>query len=193
MLEKKLLKHATGNSVITLRERTKMKKIFSVVLVSCFLLCSGVHAATYEQAKATQAQNALKTSNGVAIKNAVNKYSAQYHVDPKLIHAIILTESGYNHTATSQHGASGLMQLMPTTFRARNVGTNIYSIDQNVHAGTKHFAGLMARYNGSTAYALAAYNAGGGAVRKGSPIPSYTRPYVNKVMKHYEIVKGLNI
>lgn len=86
------------------------------------------------------------------------------------------------------------MQLMPTTFKARNVGTNIYSIDQNIHAGTKHFAGLLARYDGNTFKALAAYNAGGGRVSKeGNGVPSYTKHYVNRVLKHQEIIKNLEI
>lgn len=177
------------NEFIKHGDRT-MRKLFSA-FVLFVLLFSGmpVFAQTYEAQRTQQVQNALKTSDGLAIRNAVNKYSAEYKVDPYLVHAIILTESGYNKNARSHCGAAGLMQLMPATFKARNVGTNPYSIDQNVKAGTKHISGLLAAYGGSVPHALAAYNAGGANVKKGKPVPSYTRHYVNRVMHHRNIIK----
>jgi soluble lytic murein transglycosylase-like protein len=152
-------------------------------------MSASVEAQTYEQAKKTQVTNALKTTEGAAIKGAVDKYSVKYGMDPLLIHAVILTESGYNSRAKSPCGATGVMQLMPNTFYSKGF-KNIYSIDENVHAGVKHLAGLNARYKGNIYLALAAYNAGGGYVsRYGGNVPPSIKPYVNKVLHHKQIVE----
>lgn len=183
-----------------------MKKLFVLGFVAA-LLCTGscMHETkaehqvqaekaapvltAAEQQKKAQIEKALNGPHGAQIKASVKKYSAIYKVDEKVIHSIILVESGYNKNARSSCGATGMMQLMPQTFKARNVGSNIYDIDQNIHAGTKHYAGLLAKYGGSHAHALSAYNTGGGNVRKGQPIPSYTRGYVNKVMNNMKVME----
>lgn len=173
----------------------KMRKLILIGLVLFSMFCAGLPAncQTVEQAKKAQVQRALVTSDGVKIKAAVNKYSKMYGVEPALVHAIILTESGYNRTATSSGGCKGLMQLAPATFRARGVGSDIYSIDHNVHAGTKHIAGLLAAYKGDVPHALAAYNAGGGNIKRGKPLPRYGQAYVNKVMYNKRIVQQVAI
>lgn len=152
------------------------------VLLLGFFVALPSDSATLEQVKREQVQKTLSTTEGQQIKKAVAKYSEMYGMDPLLMHAIILTESGYNRTAKSSCGASGLMQLMPATFRARNVGSNIYAVDDNIHAGIKHFSGLYWRYKGNVYLALAAYNLGGGALDSyGGKIPSHGQRYVNKV------------
>lgn len=167
---------------------------FMVILVLClFMTCfvAPCKASTYEQAKKAHVTKVMTTNEGAAIKGAVDKYSVQYGMDPVLIHAVILTESGYNTRAKSPCGASGLMQLMPGTFYSKGF-KNIYSIEENVHAGVKHLAGLKARYNGNIYLALAAYNAGGGYVSKyGGVVPPSIKPYVNKVMTHKQIIESL--
>lgn len=154
-------------------------------------MCNPAHAITYEQQTQKQAQAALATADGAQIKSSVIKHSESYKVDPLLIYAVILTESGFRKNAVSSAGCIGLMQLAPSTFKARNVGTNIYDIDQNVHAGTKHLSGLIARYNGDIYRALAAYNMGGGNVYKDKPIPAVGKLYVDKVMYHKKILESV--
>jgi len=176
-------------------ERTKpMNKLLIVGLLLLSMFAVGiapVNAQTYEQARKEQIQKAMKTSDGVQIKNSVNKYSKMYGVEPNMIYAIMLTESGFNKNAVSPCGARGLMQLMPTTFNARNVGTNIHSIDTNTHAGTKHYAGLLGRYKGDHVRSLMAYNLGGGRVPVTGPLPNAGRAYANKVMYHKKILDSI--
>lgn len=174
--------------------KTMRRLIMSgLLLLSMFVAGMPAEAQTYEQAKKVQVEKALASKDGAQIKAVVNKYSKQYGVEPSLVHAIILTESSYNKNATSNHGAKGLMQLMNPTFKARNVGTNPYDIEQNVHAGTKHMAGLLAKYNGNVYLALAAYNCGGGNVDRAGKVPIYTKPYVNKVLHHKKIIESIQM
>lgn len=177
-------------------ERTKpMNKLLIVGLLLLSMFAVGiapVNAQTYEQARKEQIQKAMKTSDGVQIKNSVNKYSKMYGVEPNMIYAIMLTESGFNKNAVSPGNCIGLMQLSSSTFRARNVGTNIYNIDQNIHAGTKHYAGLLGRYRGNSQYALAAYNYGGAKVILNKPIPQGAQRYVNKVYLHKQIIESVS-
>ena len=107
-------------------------------------------------------------------------------VDPRLIHAVIQKESNYDSQAASAAGARGLMQLMPGTARR-------FDCDQpkdqacNVGAGTKYLAWLLKRFDGDVRLALAAYNAGEGAVDKFEGVPPYpeTQDYVNKIVANY--------
>ena len=163
-----------------------------LILCMCLLLLCPVtvSAQTLEQAKKQQVEAALKGPNGKQITASVKKYSEMYKVDEKMVHAIILTESGYNPKAVSPCGAKGLGQLMYPTFKARNVGTNIFDIDTNIHATVKHYAGLLARAKGNHYIALAAYNAGFGYVDKyKGQVPPSIKPYVNKVFYHKAIIE----
>jgi len=103
-------------------------------------------------------------------------------VDPTLVKAVALVESGFNARARSSKGAQGLMQLMPQTAAQYGV-TNIHDPYQNLTAGAKHLRELLDRYEGDVTLALAAYNAGSGAVTRYGGVPAYaeTRDYVKKV------------
>jgi len=112
----------------------------------------------------------------------VRKYSQKYNVDPALIHAVIKAESAYDPDALSIKGAVGLMQLMPDTAKQYGV-TDRFSPEENIEGGTKYLKFLLDRYEGNVSLAVAAYNAGEGAVDKYGDIPPYpeTMAYVQKV------------
>ena len=103
-------------------------------------------------------------------------------VDPLLVRALIQVESGYKPRAKSPKGAMGLMQLMPSTARAYNV-RNPFEPKANIEAGIKHLKALIDRWGVNVA--LAAYNAGEGAVAKFNGMPPYreTRNYVTRILE----------
>jgi len=111
----------------------------------------------------------------------IAKAAAEHAVDPNLVRAVIRVESAYRPKARSHKGAMGLMQLMPGTAREYGV-RNAYDPAENINAGVKHLRSLLDRYD--VRLALAAYNAGAGAVERFGGIPPYreTREYVEKVL-----------
>ncbi|HEY3741299.1 MAG TPA: lytic transglycosylase domain-containing protein [Bryobacteraceae bacterium] len=123
--------------------------------------------------------------------NAMVEQSARKNgVDPLLVHSVIKAESNYNPNAVSNKGAQGLMQLMPAT--ARELGVK-HPMDpkENIEGGVKYLKYLQTQF-GDPALALAAYNAGEGAVRRYNWIPPYpeTQDYVVKVARNYRELRG---
>jgi len=121
----------------------------------------------------------------------VQAASREHGVEAALIHAVISAESGYNALARSNKGARGLMQLIPET-GARYGATNLLDPRQNIDAGTRYLKDLMAMFGNDLKLALAAYNAGEGAVQRYGAIPPYqeTRLYVPKVLAYYKRYGG---
>lgn len=116
----------------------------------------------------------------------VKEAAEKHRVDPALVRAVIETESNWNPNAYSRKGAGGLMQLIPTT--AQRFGANdLFNPQQNIDAGVHYLRTLLERYNGNLDLALAAYNAGEGAVDRAHGVPSFreTRNYVQKVQDAY--------
>ncbi len=109
---------------------------------------------------------------------------------PAIVHAVARAESGYRQDAISPKGAIGVMQLMPGTAKELQADPN--DAEQNTQAGAMYLRGLLVRYNGDVAKALAAYNAGPGAVDKYGTVPPYreTRSYVNRVIDNYKKMGG---
>jgi soluble lytic murein transglycosylase-like protein len=106
---------------------------------------------------------------------------ARYGLDPALLSAVAKTESGYDPSAQSSAGAQGLMQLMPGT--ARSLGVNAMNPSQAVDGAARLLSDHLRTFNGRVDLALAAYNAGAGAVRKYNGVPPYpeTQNYIQKV------------
>ena len=116
----------------------------------------------------------------------VKEAAERHHVDPALVRAVIQTESNWNSGAVSRRGAGGLMQLIPTT--AQRFGVNdLFNPQQNIDGGVRYLKTLLERYNGNLDLALAAYNAGEGAVDRAHGIPAFreTRNYVQRVQDAY--------
>ncbi|MBQ7567371.1 lytic transglycosylase domain-containing protein [bacterium] len=119
--------------------------------------------------------------------------SQKYHVDESLIRAVIRQESAFNPQATSYCGAQGMMQLMPET--AAELGVkDAYDPRDNIMGGTKYLSRLLDQFDGNMTKAIAAYNAGPGAVQQHGGVPPYpeTQNYVDKVLGYYQQNKGLN-
>ena len=114
--------------------------------------------------------------------------ASRYRVDPTIIRAIIMAESGFNPRAISRRGAKGLMQLMPRTARSLGVRDS-FNPEQNIHAGVKYFSQLLDKFDGDHSLALAAYNAGSRKVRKYKGVPPFktTQRYIKKVFKYQKL------
>ena len=124
----------------------------------------------------------------IVVYNMINKAAARHGLPADLIHAVASMESGYQQKARSSQGAIGVMQLMPST--ARYLGADPSDTAQNIDAGTRLLRTLLLKYEGNPnqlALALAAYNAGPGAVDRFGGVPPYveTRRYVDKVIRRF--------
>lgn len=131
------------------------------------------------------------TANRKRFTPIIATVAQRYKVDEHLLHAVIMTESGYNPSAISPKGAVGLMQLMPDTAKRYGV-TNISDPTQNINGGTRYLSYLLKLFNNNLHLALAAYNAGENAViGYGRKIPPYqeTVNYVAKVLAFYQGAK----
>lgn len=121
----------------------------------------------------------------VKIREAIQETARKYDLSADLIAAVIKVESNFNPGAVSKEGAGGLMQLMPSTAKALEV-RNRFDIRQNIDGGCRYLKALLDRFDGQVDLALAAYNAGPGAVERYDGIPPYrhTRHYVKKVLAY---------
>jgi hypothetical protein len=129
-----------------------------------------------------------RLGNKSKFADLINQTAYKHRVDPRLVHAVIQTESAYNAKAVSSAGAVGLMQLMPDTARRYGV-TNLTDPDQNIEGGTRYLKDLIEMFTPNLDLAVAAYNAGENAVIKHNySIPPYpeTQNYVKQVLALYD-------
>jgi len=161
---------------------------------------SGISASSISQPLADE--NAGGHSVYGALSGYMNKKERLFHpiivqvsrrhqVDPALVKAIIMAESGYNPKAISKSGAKGLMQLMPGTADALGVD-DVFNPHQNISGGVRYFKQLMDQFDGDVKLALAAYNAGSKNVRQYKGVPPFksTRYYIDNVFKYYRGYKN---
>ena len=131
---------------------------------------------------------AVISAKGLLYKDEVKVAAQDNGLETALLHAVIMTESNYNARAISPKGARGLMQLMP--FTAKRFGVNnAYDPGQNIQGGARYLSYLLKLFKNDFSLAVAAYNAGEGAViQYGNKIPPYreTVNYVGKVMGIYK-------
>jgi len=136
-----------------------------------------------EMALTPKQKRAEKRYHHIVLEAAV-----RYQVEPEIIKAIIMAESGFNPRAVSKVGARGLMQLMPRTAKFLGVKDS-FKPDHNIDAGVRYFKQLLDQFDGKIKLALAAYNAGTHNVRKYGGIPPFkaTQIYIDKVLGYYEV------
>ncbi len=121
----------------------------------------------------------------------VRAAAAREGLDPSLVRAVVRAESNFDPQAVSPAGAKGLMQLTDATARSLGV-TDVFDPAQNVAAGTRYLKQLLARFGGDLPRALAAYNAGPGAVEQYGGVPPFaeTEQYVRRVLGFLQLKDG---
>ena len=139
-------------------------------------------AASPSEGSAVQGTSAAPDS---AYYGVIRDAAEKYGVDPKLVSAVAEVESGYNQSSVSEVGAVGVMQLMPET--AESLGVNPYDANQNIDGGTRYLKKMLDTFQGDVRKAVAAYNAGPGAVKEYGGVPPYgeTQRYVTAVLDLY--------
>lgn len=121
----------------------------------------------------------------------IDQYAREFQVDPLLVAAVMRVESCLDRNAVSRAGAKGLMQLMPGT--AVELGVrDIFDPAENIRGGTAYLSRMLKRFNNNHELALAAYNAGPGAVDRYRGVPPYkeTLAYVKRVARQYQVYGG---
>ena len=131
----------------------------------------------------TASVGAVDVSGPIPYLNEITAAANKYGVDPALLAGLVKAESNFNPKAQSGVGAKGLTQLMDATARGLGV-SNSFDVQQSLDGGAKFLGGLLKQFHGDQSLALAAYNAGPGAVQKYGGIPPYqeTQRYVPKVL-----------
>lgn len=154
---------------------------FTVSCVAVLLAAGSLRASAPAEPVA-----GVVVSSTTGVRELVLQVSREHGLDPKLVDAVVRVESAYDPRAVSRRGAMGLMQLMPDTVSRLGI-SDPFDPEENVRGGVREFARLVDRYRGNLQLALAAYNAGEGAVARYRGIPPYpeTRRYVSRILSIY--------
>ncbi len=163
----------------------ELKRFLTCLLAAVLCVClSGF--SSYSLASVSGHKGNLSVNQ---IKRKIVREAERQGLCPYLALSVARQESEFKCNAKSCAGAIGLFQLMPAT--ARDLRVNPYNVDQNIRGGIKYLK-MMKRKFGSTRLALAAYNAGPGAVQKYGGVPPYkeTRHYVRNIMRFYKQYKN---
>lgn len=161
-------------------------KALRAVLAAALLGATGAQANDWQSLAAFEVSPSYK-----AVRPWMRDAARAHGVDYDLVKAVVATESGFDPVAVSPRGAVGLMQLMPATGQRYGVSEPARLTDPraNLGAGTRYLADLIRQFDGDLRLALAAYNAGEGAVqRAGRQVPDMaeTRHYVSTVLQLYQ-------
>ena len=154
-------------------------------------LHSGYELLHKSKSRAIGVNSAATSLNRKKYTPLINSLARKYRLDAALVHAVVTMESSYDPRALSKKGAVGLMQLMPATAKRYGVFDR-ENPEQNVTGGVRYLRDLLIQFR-SVSLALAAYNAGEGAVQRyGNKIPPFpeTQRYVHKVLTHYKKLKN---
>lgn len=132
-----------------------------------------------------ESRQRVENSAPNSTEGMIEAAARHFGVDSDLVKAIATAESNMNQDARSYVGAIGVMQLMPET--AGSLGVDPYDKKQNIEGGAHYIRQMLDKFNGNVKYAIAAYNAGPGAVQKYGGVPPYseTQEYVGRVMDYY--------
>src|SRR6476661_7285610 len=166
-------KDANGRLIISDRPQDPTAKTYAVAYVG----------TAYGVAKPTTG-----TRRVTEFDDLIAEHATRHSLQPDFVRAVIQAESAFNPRARSPKGAMGLMQLMPSTAAEYQVA-NAYDPAENIRAGVAYLKSLLTRFDNDVSLALAAYNAGPGAVEKyGRTVPPYkeTRNYVARIKKDTE-------
>jgi soluble lytic murein transglycosylase-like protein len=129
-----------------------------------------------------------KAASRTGLDSIMERAAQKFGIDPDLLKAVARVESGFNPLAVSESGAMGLMQLMPGTAASLGV-KDPFNSAENVEGGARYLRSLLDKYGGNKRLALAAYNAGPGAVDRHGGVPPYseTVSYLNKINNIFRI------
>lgn len=141
-----------------------------------------VSTSAADKTSSTTSAESMKTTKYDAYFKAAAK---KYGVSESLLKAIAKAESNFNAKDVSSAGAMGVMQLMPATAKSLGV-EDPFDPEQNIMGGAKCIAQKLKEFHGDVKLALAAYNAGSGAVKSNGGVPSYCKSYVSKVLSYKE-------
>jgi soluble lytic murein transglycosylase-like protein len=171
------------------RSDARTGKLVHSVVVSARVVNERTIAPTVIAPRVVPAAAAVEPETPVpaGLNELVESIAAQHSLSPRLIHAVIKTESNYNPHAISPKGALGLMQLIPSTARRFGVA-HVFDPVENIQGGARYLKYLLDLYDNNTPLALAAYNAGEAAVAKYNGIPPFaeTQNYIIQVKNNLE-------